>query len=256
MDTIITIKAFNDNLIYLYQYSRNKAIVIDPGDSTPVLKALDKYNLSLTAILATHHHMDHVGGAAELKKKTGCQIISGDNKRIAHVDYVVENGQILRFDNVKVEVIDTPGHTNTSVCYYIQQNEANESGNLFTGDTLFIGGCGRLFECDAVTMWNSLQKLAALPDETKIYCGHDYTLDNYEFALEIEPDNPLILKQITDMTQAIRQNKTTVPSTIAVEKATNPFLRADTDQIKAALRMPQADAVEIFAELRRRKDVF
>jgi hydroxyacylglutathione hydrolase len=238
MDTIITIRAFNDNLFYLYQYNQNKAIVIDPGDSKPVLKALEKYNLSLTAIFATHHHMDHIGGATELKKKTGCQIIAGDNNRIAGIDFVVEDGQILAFDTLKVEVISTPGHTSASVCYYIQQNENNESGVLFTGDTLFIGGCGRLFECDAQTMWTSLQKLAALPDDTKVYPGHDYTLENYEFAMQIEPDNKLILEQI----EKIKQDKPTIPSTIAQEKATNIFLLAGS--------------AKAFAELRQRKDSF
>lgn len=238
MDSIITISAFNDNLIYLYQYNRNKAIVIDPGDIAPVLIALEKYSLSLTAILATHHHTDHVGGAAELKKKTGCQIIAGDNKRIDGIDFVVEDGQILKFGNVKIEVIATPGHTSTSVCYYIPQNNHNAYDAVFTGDTLFIGGCGRLFECDAGAMWNSLCKLASLPNDTKVYCGHDYSLENYNFALSIEPDNPSALERIVE----IKKGKLTVPSTIAQEKATNIFLRAGS--------------AEIFAELRRRKDVF
>ncbi len=238
MDSIITISAFVDNLIYLYKYNSNKAIAIDPGDSALVLKALEKYNLTLTAILATHHHSDHVGGVAELKKKTGCQLIAGDNKRIAGIDLVVEDGQILTFGDVKVEVITTPGHTNTSVCYYIPQNNDNVNGIVFTGDTLFIGGCGRLFECDAGIMWESLCKLAALPDNTKVYCGHDYTLENYEFALEIEPDNPVIFQRIAQ----IKQGKPTVLSTIAQEKTTNIFLRAGS--------------AEVFTELRRRKDVF
>lgn len=256
MNTIITIKAFSDNLIYLYCYNQNDAIAIDPGESSPVLKTLEKYELSLTAILATHHHSDHVGGAVELKKKTGCKIIGGDNKRIAGIDCVVENGQILTFGNINIEAISTPGHTSTSVCYYIPQNNENETGILFTGDTLFVAGCGRLFECDAQTMRDSLRKLAALPDNTNLYCGHEYTLENYEFALEIEPENSLILHHIAEITKKIQKGEPTVPSTIAVEKAINPFLRTDTDRIKAALNMPQADAVEVFAELRRRKDIF
>ena len=242
MNPIITIKAFSDNYIYLYQYDQNSAIVIDPGDCAPVFQTLKKHNLSLTAILATHHHWDHIGGASELKKKTGCKIIGGDAKRISEIDEVIENRQILTFGDAKVEVIATPGHTRTSVCYYIPKNEQNESGILFTGDTLFIGGCGRIFECDAETMWISLKKLAALADDTKVYCGHEYTLENYEFAMQNEPDNHAILQRNTEIRQLIKQGKPTVPSTIAQEKATNIFLRADSG--------------EVFAELRRRKDIF
>ena len=242
MDSIITLKAFSDNYIYLYQYNQNSAVVIDPSACAPVLQALKRYSLSLEAILATHHHWDHIGGVADLKRETGCKIIGADAKRIGAIDTVVEDGQILTYGNTKIEVITTPGHTSTSVCYYIPKNEQNENGLLFTGDTLFIGGCGRLFECDAKTMWSSLKKLASLPDDTKVYCGHEYTLENYEFALQIEPDNPSILQRIAEIKQIIRQDKPTVPSTIAQEKAANIFLRADS--------------AEDFAELRHRKDIF
>jgi hydroxyacylglutathione hydrolase len=237
MNPIITIKAFNDNFIYFCQYGRNNAIAVDPGDSTPVLKELEKKNLSLSAILLTHHHSDHTGGASELKKKTGCKIIGSDRTRINPVDEIVEDKQILTLGNLKIEVIATPGHTNTSVCYYIHPDD-NKDGILFTGDTLFIGGCGRLFECDAQTMWESLQKLAALPDNTLIYPGHDYTLENYKFAQQVEPDNQLI----SELIREIKQGKPTVPSTIAQEKATNVFVKTRTP--------------EEFAKLRQKKDVF
>lgn len=238
MNSIIITKAFSDNYIYLYRYNINKAIAIDPGDSKPVLKELEKNNLTLTAILLTHHHNDHAGGASKLKKKTGCKIIGSDRKRINAIDKIVEDKQILTFGNMNMEVISTPGHTSTSVCYYIPKNEKQESGILFTGDTLFIGGCGKLFECSAETMWDSLQKLAALPDDTQIYCGHDYTLENYQFALQEEPNNPLILERLTE----IKQSQSSVPSTIIQEKATNVFLKAGS--------------AEVFAELRRNKDKF
>jgi hydroxyacylglutathione hydrolase len=236
MNQIITIPAFGDNYIYLYQYDQNKAIAIDPGDSTPVLKALEERGLNLTAILVTHHHRDHIGGVPELNKKTGCKIIGGDKQRISGIDCIIENGQVLTFGNIKINVIATPGHTRTGICYYITENQ--EDGILFTGDTLFIGGCGRLFECDAKTMWDSLQKLAALPENTKVYCGHDYTLENYEFAFETEPNNPAIKQRLSE----IQQSKLTVPSTIAQEKATNVLMKAETP--------------EIFAELRKQKDRF
>ncbi len=250
MNSVNTINAFIDNYIYLYRYEQNLVIAIDTGDSKPVLKELEKNNLILAAILLTHHHNDHIGGAVELKKKTGCKIIGGDAKRINGIDEIVKDKQILTFGNTSIEVIATPGHTTTSVCYYcysakwlatkheIPKNEKQESGILFTGDTLFIGGCGRLFECDAQTMWNSLQRLAALPDDTNVYPGHDYALDNYKFALQIEPNNPYILERISE----IEQNKTTVPSTIAQEKETNIFLKANNS--------------EEFAKLRQKKDVF
>jgi len=238
MFQIIKIPAFYDNFIYLCQYDQNNAIVIDPGDSEPVFKELEKRDLTLNAVLATHHHNDHIGGINELKKRTGCRIIGSDRKRIHPIDEIVEDKQILTFGDIKIRVIATPGHTNTSICYYIPKNQELESGILFTGDTLFIGGCGRLFECDAQTMWNSLQKLAALPDDTKVYCGHDYTLENYKFALQQEPNNPLIRQHITE----IKTGKQSVPSTIENEKATNIFIKAKTS--------------ETFAELRRRKDNF
>ena len=238
MFQIIKIPAFYDNFIYLCQYDQNNAFAIDPGDSKPVLKELEKNNLYLTAILATHHHKDHIGGISVLKKKTGCKIIGSDRKRIYPIDEIVEDEQILEFGDIKIQIIATPGHTNTSVCYYIPKNQELESGILFTGDTLFIGGCGRLFECDAQTMWESLQKLSALPEDTKVYCGHDYTLENYKFALQQEPDNPLILERIAE----IKQRQSSVPSTLAQEKETNVFLKSSS--------------AEAFAELRRRKDNF
>ncbi len=238
MNSCITIKAFIDNYIYLYQYEQNKVIAIDTGDSKPVFKELEKNNLALAAILLTHHHNDHIGGASELKKKTGCKIIGPDAKRINDIDEIVEDKQILTFRNTNIEVIATPGHTITSVCYYISKNAEQENGIVFTGDTLFIGGCGRLFECEAETMWNSLQRLAALPDDTKVYPGHDYTLENYKFALQEKLNNPLILERIAK----IKHNKSTVSSTIAHEKETNIFLKAKS--------------LETFAELRQRKDNF
>ncbi|MBN2590203.1 MAG: hydroxyacylglutathione hydrolase [Sedimentisphaerales bacterium] len=238
MNEITVIHAFSDNFIYLYKYAPNKVIAIDSGDSKPVLKELEKNNLSLTAILLTHHHSDHIGGISELKSKTGCKIIGSDKKRIHPIDEVVSDKQILYFDNINIEVIATPGHTSTSVCYYIPKNKELKSGIIFTGDTLFIGGCGRIFECSAETMWNSFQKLAALPDDTKVYCGHDYTLENYKFALQEEPNNPLILKRITE----IKQSQSTVPSTIAREEATNVFVKAGNP--------------EEFAKIRQKKDNF
>ena len=266
MDSVITIPALGDNFIYLYQYNRSNALVVDPSDASLVLDTLKEHSLNLTTILTTHHHWDHTAGTIELKEKTGCKVIGPDKQRIPGIDCVVEDGKILTIGNIKIQVIATPGHTRTAVCYYVQPSNDNNNGILWTGDTLFIGGCGRLLECNARSMWDSLLKLASLPDDTLVYCGHDYTVENYQFALSIEPDNQAVKQCLSEVRQAQRAGRQTVPfrrvaatarqATMLRERTTNPFLRADTSELKTALDMPQAQAVEVFAELRRRKDFF
>ena len=256
MVNVITIPALGDNLMYLVRYDGDDSFVVDPGDASSVLRILKKHGLSLRAILLTHHHWDHVAGAGELKRKTGCEVIAGYGGKSRDVDKVVEDGRILGMGDARVEVLETPGHTRVSVCYYLQPSNENPKGMLWTGDTLFVGGCGRIFECDPQTMWDSLLRLASLPGDTLVYCGHDYTLENYEFALSIEPDNEMVKQRLDELRQAKRRGEQTVPSTIWQEKATNPFLRADAPELKAALGMTDARVVEVFAELRRRKDVF
>jgi hydroxyacylglutathione hydrolase len=252
MEPVIVIPALGDNLIYLYRYDQNTAFVVDPGDAAAVLKAMKKHGLSLGAILITHHHWDHTAGTAELKRKTGCSVIGPGGRRMPEIEDVAEDGRIVTLGNARIQVLATPGHTRTSVCYYVQPAKPTHGGILFTGDTLFVGGCGRLLECGAQTLWESLQRLARLPDDTLVCCGHDYTLENYEFALSVEPNNPLIRQRLDEL----KRGGPTVPSTISQEKATNPFLRADKPELKAALGMTQAREVEVFAELRSRKDVF
>jgi len=285
VDPLIIIPALGDNFIYLYQYDSSNVLVVDPSDSSSVLSILKKRKLNLTTILITHHHWDHIAGAAELKSKTGCRIIGGDKQRTPAIDIAVDDGQILTIGDAKIQVIATPGHTRTSVCYYMPPSGDNRSGILWTGDTMFIGGCGRLLECDAQVMLNSLRKLASLPEATLVYCGHDYTVENYEFALSIEPSNQAIKQRLQQIEQAEKASprrfaspaassrplasfgrrkggggwqseEAGVPSTILQEKMTNPFLRADAAEIKEALHMTNAQPVEVFAELRRRKDIF
>jgi hydroxyacylglutathione hydrolase len=243
MEPVITIPALGDNYIYLCCYHENNAFVVDPGESRVVLNALDKRGLNLTDVLITHRHIDHTAGAEDLKMRTGCRAISG------------EKAEISLAGDIGIQAIVTPGHTRDSVCYYVQPSETH-GGLLFTGDTLFIGGCGRPIGCDAQTLWHSLQKLAALPDDTLVYPGHDYTEENYEFALTIVPDNPVIKQRLNEIQQAQRQGLPTVPSTILQEKTTNVFLAAGTKEIKAAFNMPDAPDEEVFAELRRRKNIF
>ena len=252
MDSVITIPALGDNLIYLHRYNHGDCLVVDPSDCSSVLKILREQDLSLKMILLTHHHWDHTGGIAELKKKTGCKVIGGDKRRIRGIDQPVEDGEILPVGDAEVRVIATVGHTSTSVCYYLVPSPTDASGILWTGDTLFVGGCGRLFEGNAKSMYESLQKLASLPDDTLVHCGHDYTVENYEFALSIEPYNQAVSQRLND----IRQSGQTVPSTILQERTTNVFLLAGTPELKAALKMPEVKDVEVFAELRRRKDIF
>ncbi|MHC4912036.1 MAG: hydroxyacylglutathione hydrolase [Planctomycetota bacterium] len=256
MDSVTTICALGDNYIYLYKCGQNNAFVVDPGDSSAVLSVIEEQGLVLTAALATHHHFDHIGGIRELKKKTGCEVIARDRNTISVTGHTVNDKDILEVGATRIQVIATPGHTRDSVCYYLQPSKDNESGILFTGDTLFIGGCGRPIEWDVQAMWNSLQKIAVLPDDTLVYPGHDYTEENYEFALTIEPNNTTTKKRLQEIKELQNQGRLTVPSTIVQEKTTNIFLRADTPEIKLALHMPNAVDVEVFAELRRRKNVF
>lgn len=253
---VITISALGDNFIYLYPSSKDHVLAIDPCDASAVLKVLKKNALKLTTILVTHHHWDHTGGIEELKKKTNCQVIGADKSRIPGIDQVVDDGQILTIENAKIQVIATPGHTKTSVCFYMYPPNSNQRGAVFTGDTLFINGCGRILQGNARTMLNSLLKLASLPDDTLVYCGHDYTVENYEFALTLEPDNEALRKRLKEVKQALSQGRQIVPSTISQEKKTNPFFRAGTSEIKAALNMSGAKTEDVFAELRQRKDIF
>lgn len=255
MEPVITIPALGDNYIYLYHYDQNNAFVVDPSDAGAVFDTLEKYSLNLTHALATHHHFDHVDGIKELKRRTSCDIIGSDKNRISLIDHVVKDRVVIEVSGKRIQVIATPGHTLGSVCYYVQPSK-NQRGILFTGDTLFIGGCGRPIECDASTMWDSLQKIALLPDDTLVYPGHDYTEENYEFALTIEPNNKVVKQYLQAVKDWQKLGKPTVPSNIGQERATNVFLRADDPEIKVALDMPKATAAEVFTELRKRKNIF
>ncbi len=256
MGRVIIIPAFSDNYIYLYQYDQDKAFAVDPADSSAVLTALTENGLSLTMILSTHSHYDHVGGNLELKKATGCQVIGADARGIPGLNRVVRDGDIISASAEQIHIIATPGHTDKDICYYLPAQADNPHGALFTGDTLFVAGCGRRFGTDALTMYNSLSKLAALPADTRVYCGHDYTVEDYEFALTVEPSNSTVKQLLQKANQASAQGKPTVPSTIKQEKLTNPFLRTDSAEIRQTFNMTKAEPHEVFAQLRRRKDTF
>jgi len=251
---ITQIPVLTDNYIYLINDPvSGETAVIDPALAQPVLDVLEKKGWRLTYILNTHHHWDHVGGNLELKQKTGCKIIAAqaDRGRIPGIDRGVGEDDVISLGQHQARVISTPGHTRGHIVYHFA-----EDGALFCGDTLFVMGCGRLFEGTPEQMWNSLQKLKALPPSTRIYCTHEYTQTNGRFALSVEPDNRQLQEKMIEVKQLRAENKSTVPSTIEQEIATNPFFRADSISIQKTLGLESQSPVRVFTELRKRKDSF
>lgn len=246
------IPALSDNYIYLlHEPQQGMTAVVDPAEAGPVLEALRRRGGRLDLALITHHHADHIGGLLELKAQTGCRAVGprADAHRIPGLDQLVGEGDHVALGALTAEVIATPGHTSGHISYWFPEAEA-----LFCADTLFALGCGRLFEGDAPTMWRSLQKLAALPDATRVYCGHEYTLSNARFALTIDPDNQRLRERAAEVEAMRARGEPTIPSTIGLEKATNPFLRAADPAIRQHLGLERAPDFEVFSEIRRRKD--
>ncbi|WP_025917825.1 hydroxyacylglutathione hydrolase [Herminiimonas sp. CN] len=253
---VLAVPAFNDNYLWLIHDGRSAAVV-DPGDATPILAVLARLRLKLVAILLTHHHGDHVGGVAELLQHftvpvygPKSEIIAGISKPLSQGDDVIVPELGLNFS-----VLEVPGHTLDHIAYV-----APRQGWLFCGDTLFAGGCGRLFEGTPAQMRASLAKLAALPDTTQVYCAHEYTLANLRFALEVEPDNADLAARFEREQAKRAQGLATVPSTIGLEKATNPFLRdqipAVTERLIACGRLQESTPAAAFAALRAWKNIF
>ncbi len=251
---ITQLPVLNDNYIYLiHDPDSGETAVVDPALANPVLDELANKNWHLTYIFNTHHHWDHVGGNLELKQKTGCQIIASksDKNRIPGIDLTVQENDRIMLGNHLVVIFETPGHTSGHIVYFFPEDKL-----LFCGDTLFVMGCGRLFEGTPEQMWQSLEKLKKLPDSTKIYCTHEYTQTNARFALTIEPENQALIAKAHQVDELRAQDLPTVPSTIAEELLTNPFLRTDSPDLQSTINMQGASLVEIFAEIRRRKDSF
>ena len=226
---------------------------IDPSVHEPVLERLAGLGWRLTHVLNTHHHGDHVGGNLALKKATGCRIVGplADRDRIPGIDIALGDGENFFLGGQRATIFDIPGHTRGHIAYWF-----SDSAALFCGDTLFALGCGRLFEGTPRQMWESLLKLRGLPDDTAVYCGHEYTQANARFALTIDPDNPSLRQRARAVDAARARNLSTVPSFLVDERATNPFLRADHPGVARAVGLEGVDAVTVFAEMRRRKDVF
>lgn len=243
----------NDNYGYLvHEPTSGATAAIDTPEVEPILKALDEKGWRLTHILNTHHHYDHAGGNEALKAATGCQIIGPKNEaaKIPGIDLPVGEGDEVTLGAVTAQVLDVPGHTAGHIAYYFA-----EAGVAFVGDTLFALGCGRLFEGTPEQMWTSLQKLMALPDDTVVYCAHEYTQANARFALSVEPENAALVTRAKEIDAARAAGRPTVPTTIGLEKATNPFLRPMSPDLQAHVAA-SGSLVDVFAETRARKDRF
>jgi hydroxyacylglutathione hydrolase len=251
---IIPIPAFSDNYLWLLA-SQGRAAIVDPGDPAPVQRELMRRGLTLEAILVTHHHGDHVGGVATLAGATGARVYGPRGEDIPARQVALGEPAAIEVLGVALHVLDMPGHTRGHIAYHAPALHA-----LFCGDTLFAGGCGRLFEGTAAQMVASLAKLAALPGATRVYCAHEYTLSNLRFALAAEPGNAALRARQQHCAAQRARGEPTVPSTIAEELATNPFMRCDEPALRAAAeaRRPGAgrSRVDTFAVLREWKNGF
>lgn len=246
---IIPISAFKDNYIWLL-HNEVRAIVVDPGDATPVLESLLKLKLNLHSILITHHHHDHIGGVAQLIEAFPNAVVYAPKLEKFNFEHIsLSEGDVVEFSefNLKLTVIDLPGHTLGHIAYYSQNTDHNL---LFCGDTLFGAGCGRLFEGTAAQMFSSLQKLAVLPKNTKVYCTHEYTMHNINFALTLEPNNQALIERFNETLILRDLNLPSLPSSIALELATNPFLRCNSKEIQASIQHNQASSLEVFSVIR------
>jgi hydroxyacylglutathione hydrolase len=248
------VPCLRDNYAWLaYDHSENICFVVDPSEAGPVRRALVQRGLKLTHILNTHHHPDHVGGNLELQSEFAASIIgpAKDRARIPGINSGVVEDDLVTLGSHTAKVLEIPAHTRGHIAFWFEKDQA-----VFTGDTLFAMGCGRLFEGDPPTMWRSLSKLVQLPDTTRIYCGHEYTEANGRFALTVEGGNADLINRMAQVRGTRAQGLPTLPSEIGIEKKTNPFLRARSLEIRRTLGLEQADDVEVFAETRRRKDNF
>ena len=231
---IVRVPVLSDNYVWLvHEASSGETLVIDPAVAEPVLAAAEARGWKITQIWNTHWHPDHVGGNAQIKAATGCVITvpAAEAERISTLDVQVRGGDVVQLGDVRAMVLDVPAHTAGHIAYHFESEQV-----AFVGDTLFAMGCGRLFEGTAAQMYDNMRTLEALGDDTAIYCAHEYTLSNARFAVTIEPDNAALQQRVSDVVAARERGEATVPTTIALERATNPFMRARSVEELAARR--------------------
>jgi len=250
---VYLLPALKDNYIFLlHDRASNTAAVVDPAESAPVLTKLRELKADLVAIFNTHHHHDHIGANLELLRLFPNLTIYGgelDRGRIPGQQVFLKGGDRVNFADQTADVLFLPGHTYAHIAYYF-----DETADLFCGDTLFAGSCGRLFEGTPAQMLASLQQLSSLPDQTKIWCAHEYTLNNLKFALTVDPNNPILQARMLAVKIARADDQPTIPSNIGLEKQTNPFLRCDRPELQATTGY--TDPLKVFTKLRGMKDLF
>ena len=227
---IYIVPILQDNYSYVLE-ANGEAAVIDPGEAEPIIDFLDKNELKLTHILCTHHHWDHTDGNEELQQRYGVRIVGPDDDRVPFIDVRLHEGDRFSFGGNHAEILETPGHTSTHICFYFPEAKA-----VFTGDTVFSMGMGALFEGTKEDMWKSFEKILKLPDDTNIYCGHEYTLPNGMFCAKVEPDNKDIQERLKEAKELRRQHLPTIPVTLGIEKKTNVFLRAGSAENLANIK--------------------
>lgn len=255
---VYLLPALSDNYIFLLHDPEQKiAAVVDPAEAQPVLQRLEELDAQLVSIFNTHHHMDHVGGNQQLIQQfPGVQVYGGaqDRGRIPEQQIFLQEGDKVEFAERVGEVFFVPGHTKGHIAYYFPPTTQAQAGELFCGDTLFAGGCGRLFEGTPTQMVNSLTKLRALPDKTRVWCAHEYTQKNLQFALTVDSENRDLQTRSAEVEDARRRKQATVPSFLGVEKRTNPFLRWEEPALQAAVK--SQEPIQTFSRLRGMKDQF
>lgn len=242
--------AWSDNYIYvLHNGPGGSAAVVDPSMVAPVNNALAELGVTLTHVLITHYHADHIEGCPELRASHSCRVLGPPGEATPYVDSFVTDGESVDLGFTQLRVMGVPGHTENDLAFYSENGKA-----LFTGDAMFVGGCGRVFGGSYVQMWDSLKKLRALPDDVRVYCGHDYSVENLEFAAHLDPANSDVTDALAEIRDKSRQGIPTVPSLLSTEKAVNPFLRCEDPAIISAAGVRGGTAEAVFAAIRKMKD--
>jgi hydroxyacylglutathione hydrolase len=243
----------SDNFtVLIHDRSTGATAAVDAPDEKSVLSVLNETGWKLTDILVTHEHDDHIEGIPALKAKFNCRVVaSKTSTKVPLVDLRVSEGNSVKVGSLTADILDTPGHCADHIAYWFKQQKT-----VFAGDTLFALGCGRIFGCQPAELFSSIEKFAAMPDNTVVYCGHEYTLSNAKFAIAMDPSNMALRTRALDIENKRAQNLPTLPTTIGLERATNPFMRARDAGVQATLGMTGATAVAVFTELRERKNRF